>query len=52
MEAKTVPENANEKCPGVESEQAGKGEDCQGCPNQQICASGAGNQVDESNFSS
>jgi len=46
---KTVPENANENCPGVESDQAGKGDNCQGCPNQQLCASGAGKQEDPSN---
>jgi len=46
MEAKTIPKNANENCPGVESENAGKGDSCQGCPNQQICASGAGKQID------
>jgi len=45
---KTVPENANENCPGVESDQAGKGDNCQGCPNQQLCASGAGKQEDPS----
>ncbi|KAF2403266.1 protein NBP35 [Trichodelitschia bisporula] len=28
-----------EHCPGPESEQAGKGDACDGCPNQQICAS-------------
>ncbi|KAF2752998.1 cytosolic Fe-S cluster assembly factor NBP35 [Pseudovirgaria hyperparasitica] len=28
-----------EHCPGPESEQAGQGEACAGCPNQQICAS-------------
>jgi Mrp family chromosome partitioning ATPase len=27
-----------EHCPGPESEQAGKGDACNGCPNQQICA--------------
>jgi len=27
-----------EHCPGPESEQAGKGDACAGCPNQQICA--------------
>ena len=26
-------------CPGTESENAGKSSACQGCPNQQICAS-------------
>ncbi|KAK3144434.1 hypothetical protein QOZ80_4AG0312980 [Eleusine coracana subsp. coracana] len=33
-----VPENANEHCPGTQSETAGKAEACAGCPNQQICA--------------
>ena len=28
-----------EHCPGTESEAAGKADACQGCPNQQICAS-------------
>jgi len=28
-----------EHCPGPESDQAGKGDACAGCPNQQICAS-------------
>lgn len=28
-----------EHCPGTESDQAGKAEACEGCPNQQICAS-------------
>ncbi|ETI21212.1 cytosolic Fe-S cluster assembly factor nbp35 [Cladophialophora carrionii CBS 160.54] len=28
-----------EHCPGPESEQAGKGDACDGCPNQAICAS-------------
>lgn len=32
-----VPENAPEHCPGVESEQAGKADACQGCPNQDAC---------------
>ncbi|GBG90258.1 hypothetical protein CBR_g50436 [Chara braunii] len=33
-----VPSNANENCPGTGSEAAGKASACQGCPNQQICA--------------
>ncbi|KAL0384866.1 UNVERIFIED_CONTAM: Cytosolic Fe-S cluster assembly factor NBP35 [Sesamum radiatum] len=33
-----VPENANEHCPGPQSESAGKSDACEGCPNQQICA--------------
>ncbi|KAF0032508.1 hypothetical protein F2P81_014798 [Scophthalmus maximus] len=28
-------------CPGTASDQAGKSESCQGCPNQTLCASGA-----------
>ncbi|KAJ1958891.1 cytosolic Fe-S cluster assembly factor nbp35 [Dipsacomyces acuminosporus] len=36
-----IPENANEHCPGPESENAGKASGCEGCPNQQICASQA-----------
>ncbi|XP_021727262.1 cytosolic Fe-S cluster assembly factor NBP35-like [Chenopodium quinoa] len=33
-----IPEDANEHCPGTQSEAAGKSDACQGCPNQQICA--------------
>ncbi|WOL01336.1 cytosolic Fe-S cluster assembly factor NBP35 [Canna indica] len=33
-----IPENANEHCPGPQSEEAGKADSCAGCPNQQICA--------------
>ncbi|CAL5016259.1 unnamed protein product [Urochloa decumbens] len=33
-----VPEDANDHCPGTESENAGKAEACAGCPNQQVCA--------------
>ncbi|EPY76749.1 hypothetical protein CB1_001392003 [Camelus ferus] len=29
-------------CPGTGSAQAGRGASCQGCPNQRLCASGAG----------
>ncbi|XP_023385430.1 cytosolic Fe-S cluster assembly factor NUBP1 [Pteropus vampyrus] len=29
-------------CPGTSSAQAGRGAACQGCPNQRLCASGAG----------
>lgn len=36
----TVASDAPETCPGVESQDAGKASGCQGCPNQQICASG------------
>lgn len=38
MENGQIPENANEHCPGPQSESAGKSESCEGCPNQQICA--------------
>jgi hypothetical protein len=38
---KLVPENANAECPGTQSTNAGKEAGCEGCPNQQICASGA-----------
>ena len=43
---KNVPENANEHCPGTQSEQAGKGSACDGCPNQSICASGEAKKED------
>lgn len=33
-----IPENANEHCPGPQSESAGKSDACEGCPNQQVCA--------------
>ncbi|KAK6913015.1 Flagellum site-determining protein YlxH/ Fe-S cluster assembling factor NBP35 [Dillenia turbinata] len=33
-----IPENANEHCPGPQSESAGKLDACQGCPNQEACA--------------
>ncbi|CAN4095631.1 unnamed protein product [Withania somnifera] len=38
MENGEIPENAPEHCPGPQSETAGKSDACQGCPNQQICA--------------
>lgn len=41
-----VPDNAAEHCPGTASEAAGKTSACAGCPNQNICASGAANQPD------
>lgn len=40
----TVPPNANEHCPGVQSDQAGKSGACQGCPNQGVCQSGQARQ--------
>ncbi|KAF2305990.1 hypothetical protein GH714_009318 [Hevea brasiliensis] len=39
MENGEIPENANENCPGTQSELAGKSDACQGCPNQEACAS-------------
>ncbi|KAL3522876.1 hypothetical protein ACH5RR_015710 [Cinchona calisaya] len=35
---KDIPENANEDCPGTQSESAGKSDACKGCPNQEACA--------------
>ncbi|KAL8151002.1 hypothetical protein V2J09_020810 [Rumex salicifolius] len=35
-----IPADANEDCPGPLSESAGKSNSCEGCPNQQICATG------------
>ena len=32
-----IPTNANEHCPGTESDQAGKSSACEGCPNQNVC---------------
>lgn len=39
--ASDVPSNAAEHCPGTQSEAAGKVSACAGCPNQNVCASGA-----------
>ncbi|KAJ4972442.1 hypothetical protein NE237_005616 [Protea cynaroides] len=33
-----IPENAPEHCPGTQSDSAGKADACQGCPNQEACA--------------
>ncbi|TQD99521.1 hypothetical protein C1H46_014857 [Malus baccata] len=38
MENGEIPEDANEHCPGPQSDSAGKSDACDGCPNQQICA--------------
>ncbi|GLB41803.1 putative component of the cytosolic iron-sulfur (Fe S) protein assembly (CIA) machinery [Lyophyllum shimeji] len=35
----SIPANAPEHCPGTESELAGKSDACNGCANQEICAS-------------
>jgi Mrp family chromosome partitioning ATPase len=37
-----VPANAPDHCPGTESDLAGKTDACEGCPNQDVCASGQG----------
>lgn len=34
-----IPEDANEHCPGPQSDSAGKSDACAGCPNQEDCAS-------------
>jgi len=41
-----VPDNANEECPGLLSEQAGNAASCAGCPNQKVCQSGEAKKVD------
>ena len=33
-----VPEDANVGCPGTDDDQAGKADACNGCPNQEVCA--------------
>ncbi|GFP88913.1 cytosolic fe-s cluster assembly factor nbp35 [Phtheirospermum japonicum] len=33
-----IPDNANEHCPGPQSDSAGKSDACDGCPNQEACA--------------
>ncbi|RZC61331.1 hypothetical protein C5167_023087 [Papaver somniferum] len=38
MADQEIPEDANEHCPGPQSESAGKADSCAGCPNQEICA--------------
>ncbi|GAV85756.1 ParA domain-containing protein/AAA_31 domain-containing protein [Cephalotus follicularis] len=38
MENGEIPDNANEHCPGPQSELAGKSDECAGCPNQEVCA--------------
>jgi Mrp family chromosome partitioning ATPase len=35
-----VPADAPDHCPGTESDLAGKVDACEGCPNQDVCASG------------
>lgn len=42
--------DANEGCPGVDTDKAGKSEACAGCPNQNICSSGAAQQEDPGKY--
>lgn len=42
--------DANEGCPGVDTDKAGKSEACAGCPNQTICASGAAKEEDPGKY--
>lgn len=44
--ATDVPDNAAAHCPGTQSETAGKVSACAGCPNQNVCASGAASAPD------
>jgi Mrp family chromosome partitioning ATPase len=44
--ADDVPDDANEECVGVSSEQAGKASACAGCPNQAACSSGEAKKPD------
>jgi Mrp family chromosome partitioning ATPase len=41
-----IPENANEHCPGVKSDTAGKSSSCAGCPNRSACLSGEAKKED------
>jgi len=43
---RSQPADAPADCPGVESETAGKGASCAGCPNQKLCASGEAKKPD------
>ncbi|XP_045626434.1 cytosolic Fe-S cluster assembly factor nubp1 isoform X1 [Procambarus clarkii] len=42
----SVPDDAPAHCPGTNSEDAGKASACAGCPNQQVCSSGAAQTPD------
>ena len=46
MSSDTVLAPQPEHCPGTQSDDAGKASACEGCPNQQICASGAPQEPD------
>lgn len=49
MENSEIPTDANQGCPGLSSEQAGKNQACAGCPNQKNCSSGK-QEVDPGKF--
>jgi hypothetical protein len=49
MENSEVPQDANEGCPGLSSQEAGKNKACAGCPNQKICSSKK-QEIDPCNF--
>jgi Mrp family chromosome partitioning ATPase len=40
------PEDANENCPGLNSQDAGKASACAGCPNQKLCSTGEAQKED------
>ncbi len=44
--AQDIPENANQGCPGLSSNTAGKSSSCAGCPNQKLCSSGEAQKED------
>jgi Mrp family chromosome partitioning ATPase len=46
MDSNNIPKDANENCPGLNSDQAGKSSSCAGCPNQKICSSGKAKEED------
>lgn len=46
MEKDSIPENANSCCPGPKSDNAGKSQSCEGCPNKGLCSSGQAAQED------
>lgn len=40
IDERPLPAPVPEACPGTNSQSAGNSKACEGCPNQQICASG------------
>ena len=49
-EKEEILENANEGCPGVLKDTAGKHSACKGCPNQDKCSSGETKKIMEDNL--